>query len=43
LLPINTTLFEAVMRIKSNLAGFSEASDLLQEKPKAFPILPLSL
>jgi len=43
LLPINTTLFEAVMRISSNLAGFSKTSDLLQEKPRAFPILPLSL
>jgi hypothetical protein len=42
LLPINTKLFEAIMRINSNLAGFSKASDLLAEEPRVFPILPLS-
>jgi hypothetical protein len=43
LLPINTKLFEAIMRINSDLAGFSKANNLLAEKPKDFPVLPLSL
>lgn len=40
LLPINTKLFEALMRINSDLSGFKTASSLLAEEAKAFPILP---
>lgn len=40
LLPINTKLFEAVMRINSNLSGFTSACSILAEEPKSFPLLP---
>lgn len=43
ILPISPKLFEAIMRITSNLAGFSLASQLLGVEPKTFPVLPLSL
>jgi hypothetical protein len=43
ILPINPKLFEAIMRVTSNLAGFSLASQLLGVEPKTFPVLPLSL
>ena len=43
LLPFNTRLFEAVMRIRSNLAGFPKASDLVDTQPRKFPVLPLSI
>lgn len=43
ILPIRPKLFEAIMRINSNLAGFSSASQLLGVEPKTFPVLPLSL
>lgn len=43
ILPINPKLFEAIMRITSNLAGFSLASQLLGVERKTFPVLPLSL
>jgi hypothetical protein len=41
LLPMNPKLFEALMRIKTNLSDFTEAYKILGEAPKAFPILPL--
>lgn len=40
LLPVNTRLFEAVLRINSNLSGFTTANSLLAEEPQSFPILP---
>ena len=40
LLPFNTRLFEAIMRINSNLSGFATASSLLGEEEKTFPIQP---
>jgi hypothetical protein len=40
LLPINTRLFEAIMRINTNLSGFTPASSLLGEKEKTFPTQP---
>jgi len=43
ILPFNTRLFEAIMRMKSDLAGFSKTSDLLACKHEDFPVLPLSL
>lgn len=42
LLPVNTRLFEAIMRVNSNLSGFSTASSLLAEEQKRFPIQPFS-
>ncbi len=41
LLPINPKLFEALMRIRSNLSDFTEAHTILGESPKSFPVLPL--
>lgn len=41
LLPLNTRLFEAILRINSNLSGFTTASSLLAEEEKTFPIHPL--
>lgn len=43
ILPYNTRLFEAIMRMKSDLAGFTRASDLLADQFEEFPILPLPL
>lgn len=42
LLPINPKLFEAIMRIRSNLSGFTMAYEILEELPKDFPVLPLA-
>jgi len=41
LLPINPRLFEALMRIRSNLSNFTEAHKILGDSPKSFPVLPL--
>ncbi|MEB3318196.1 MAG: hypothetical protein VKO39_08685 [Cyanobacteriota bacterium] len=41
LLPINPKLFEAMMRICSNLSDFRKAHELLDETSKSFPVLPL--
>lgn len=43
LLPINPNKFEALMRIKSNLSGFSKAHEILGVEPQIFPILPLPI
>jgi hypothetical protein len=40
LLPINPKLFEALMRIKTDLSDFTEAHKILGESPKTFPVLP---
>jgi hypothetical protein len=42
LLPINPKLFEAIMRISSDLSGFTMAYEVLNESPQKFPVLPLS-
>ena len=34
--------FEAVLRMSSDLSGFTPAHQLLKAKPQAFPVLPLS-
>jgi len=41
LLPLNPKMFEALMRVKSNLSGFSKAHEILGIDPQVFPILPL--
>jgi len=33
--------FEAVMRMSSDLSGFTPAHQLLKAKPQPFPVLPL--
>jgi hypothetical protein len=43
ILPFNTRLFEAIMRMKSDLAGFSKTSDLIAGQYEDFPVLPLPL
>lgn len=43
LLPINPKLFEALMRMKSNLSGFDKAHEILGVHPQVFPILPLPI
>jgi hypothetical protein len=43
ILPLDTKLFEAIMRITSDLSGFSTPSKILGEKPSIFPILPLPI
>lgn len=43
LLPINPKLFEALMRMKSNLSGFNKAHEILGIHPQSFPILPLPI
>ncbi|MEB3317224.1 MAG: hypothetical protein VKO39_03690 [Cyanobacteriota bacterium] len=42
LLPLNSKIFEAVLRIKSNLSGFVFANRVLNMPPEIFPILPLA-
>jgi hypothetical protein len=42
ILPFRPRLFEAIMRIKSNLSGFEEVHQLLEEPAKSFPVLPLA-
>jgi hypothetical protein len=42
LLPINPKVFEAIMRICSNLSHFTKVHEILEEPPKRFPILPLA-
>ena len=42
LLPVNLKSFEAIMRIKSNLSGFTMAHEILNESPRDFPVLPLA-
>jgi hypothetical protein len=41
ILPVNPKIFEAIMRIKSDLSNFKPAHKILNEEPKTFPILPL--
>jgi hypothetical protein len=41
LLVLDPKLFESVLRVSSNLSGFTRVCDIIGEKPKAFPILPL--
>jgi hypothetical protein len=41
LLPLNPKMFEALMRVKSNLSGFNKAHEILGIDPQVFPILPL--
>ena len=43
ILPINPKMFEALMRMKSNLSGFSKAHEILGVDPQVFPILPLPI
>jgi hypothetical protein len=43
ILPINPKVFEALMRMKSNLSGFSKAHEILGVDPQVFPILPLPI
>ena len=40
-LPIKPKLFEALLRVQSNLSGFMTSSEILGEAPKSFPVLPL--
>lgn len=35
-------LFEAIMRIQSNLSGFRKAHEILEVSPESFPVLPLA-
>lgn len=42
LLPVNPKSFEAIMRIRSNLSGFTMAHEILNESPRNFPVLPLA-
>jgi hypothetical protein len=42
LLLLSPKSFEAVMRIQSNLSGFTKAHEILEESPKSFPVLPLA-
>jgi hypothetical protein len=42
ILPFKPRLFEAIMRIKSNLSGFETVHQLLEEPAKSFPVLPLA-
>jgi len=42
LLPFRPKLFEAVLRIEADLAGFIPAHTLLQEPPQRFPLEPLA-
>jgi hypothetical protein len=41
-LPFNPKLFEAIMRIKSDLSGFTETHNILCEAAQEFPVLPLA-
>jgi hypothetical protein len=43
LLPINPRLFEAMMRIRSNLSDFTKAHEILEGSPQTFPVLPLAI
>jgi hypothetical protein len=43
LLLINPKLFEAVLRIGADLAGFTPAHRILGEAPQPFPLGPLAL
>ena len=38
LLPINPKMFEALLRIQSNLSGFTKCHEILGESPQEFPI-----
>jgi hypothetical protein len=42
LLPINPKLFEAVMRINSDLSNFAMAHEILGDNPLEFPVHPLT-
>lgn len=42
LLPFNPKLFEAILRINSDLSGFTKAHQILVEEPSVFPVYPLS-
>ena len=42
LLPRSPKDFEAVLRISSNLTGFTPAHQLLGREPQPFPVLPLA-
>lgn len=41
ILPYNPKVFEGIMRIKSNLAGFTKAHTITNTEKLAFPVLPL--
>lgn len=41
LLVFDPKLFESVVRVSSNLSGFTRVCDIIGEEPKGFPILPL--
>ncbi|MEY4353082.1 MAG: hypothetical protein RLZZ609_1323 [Cyanobacteriota bacterium] len=41
LLVFDPKLFESVIRVSSNLSGFTRVCDIIGEDPKGFPILPL--
>ncbi|MFN9872244.1 MAG: hypothetical protein ACK55E_12510 [Cyanobacteriota bacterium] len=43
LLPINPKLFEAVLRIGADLAGFTPCHRILGDAPRRFPLKPLAL
>jgi hypothetical protein len=43
LLPINPKLFEAILRIKSNLSDFTKSHQILDELPQQFPVYPLAI
>ena len=40
LLVISPKLFEAVLRISSNLSGFTPAHQILKSQPQSFPVFP---
>lgn len=42
ILPFNPRLFEAILRIRSNLSGFETVHQLLGEPAQGFPVLPLA-
>ncbi|MFN5464203.1 MAG: hypothetical protein ACK6BM_00895 [Cyanobacteriota bacterium] len=41
LLVLDPKLFESVIRVSSNLSGFTRVCDIIREEPQGFPILPL--
>lgn len=41
ILPLNVSIFESIMRINSNLSGFTKTCTILNTSCQGFPILPL--
>lgn len=40
-LPVNPKMFEAIMRIKSDLSGFTKVHQVIDRSPQDFPMFPL--